>query len=68
MQIDTAKRFTSWQTLKSGKRFSDHNAIIFKVEYSKIPSQCKVIGRLCGIVTTHKFGKDSINSQIQIIL
>ena len=39
MQIDTAKRFTSCHTLKSGKRFSDHNAVVFKVESSKIPSQ-----------------------------
>ena len=39
MQIDTAKQFTPWRTLKSGKRFSDHNAIILKVEYSKIPSK-----------------------------
>ena len=39
MQIDTAKQFTPWRTLKSGKRFSDHNANILKVEYSKIPSQ-----------------------------
>ena len=39
MQIDTAKQFTPWRTLKSGKRFSDHNAIILKVEYGKIPSQ-----------------------------
>ena len=41
MQIDTAKQFTPWHTLKSGKRFSDHNAIILKVEYSKIPSWSK---------------------------
>ena len=41
MQIDTAKQFTSWRTFKSGKRFSDHNAIILKVEYSKIPSRSK---------------------------
>ena len=41
MKIDTAKQFTPWCTLKSGKRFSDHNAIIPKVEYSKIPSQSK---------------------------
>ena len=41
MQIDTAKQFTPWRTLKSGKRFSDHNAIILKVEYSKIPLQSK---------------------------
>ena len=39
MQIDTVKQFTPWRTLKSGKRFSDHNAIILKVEYNKIPSQ-----------------------------
>ena len=41
MQIDTAKQFTPWHTLKSGKRISVHNAIILKVEYSKIPSQSK---------------------------
>ena len=41
MQIDTAKQFTPWRTLKSGKRFSGHNAIILKAEYSKIPSQSK---------------------------
>ena len=35
------KQFTPWRTLKSGKRFSDHNAIILKVEYSKIPRQSK---------------------------
>ena len=31
MQIDTNKQFTSWRTIKSGKRFSDHNAIILKL-------------------------------------
>ena len=36
MQIDTVKQFTPWRTLKRGKRFSDHNAIMLKVEYSKI--------------------------------
>ena len=41
MQIDTVKQFTPWRTLKSGKRFSDHNAIILKGEYSKIPSRSK---------------------------
>ena len=39
MQINTAKQFTPWRTLKSSKRFSDHNASILKVEYNKIPSQ-----------------------------
>ena len=38
MQINNVKQFTPWRTLKSGKRFSDHNAIILKLEYSKIPS------------------------------
>ena len=41
MQIDTVKQSMPWCTLKSGKRFSDHNAITLKVEYSKIPSQSK---------------------------
>ena len=39
MQIDSAKQFTPWCTLKRGKRFSDHNAVILKVEYSEVPSQ-----------------------------
>ena len=25
MPMDTAKQFTPWRTLRSGKRFSDHN-------------------------------------------
>ena len=41
MQIDTNKQFTPWCTIKSSKRFSDHNAIILKLECSKIPSQSK---------------------------
>ena len=41
MQIDTTKQFMPLRILKSGKRFSDHNAIILKVECSKIPSQSK---------------------------
>ena len=68
MQIDTAKQFTPWCTFKSGKLFSDHNTIILKVEYSKIRHRLKVIGRLCGISTTQKVGKDSINSQVQKII
>ena len=36
METDTAKQFMPWCTLKSGKWFSDHNAITLKVEYSKI--------------------------------
>ena len=43
LQIETAKQFTPWCTLKSSKQFSDHiNAIILKVEYSKIPSLSKI--------------------------
>ena len=41
MQIDTNKQFTPWRTIKSGKRFSDHNAIMLKLESNKIPSQSK---------------------------
>ena len=41
MQIDTNKQFTPWRTIKSGKGFSDHNAIILKLECNKIPSQSK---------------------------
>ena len=41
MQIDTNKRFTLWRTIKSGKRFSDHNTIMLKLESNKIPSQAK---------------------------
>ena len=41
MQIATLEHFTSLRTLKSFKRFSDHDAIILNVEYSKIPSQTK---------------------------
>ena len=41
MQIDTNKQFTHWCTIKSGKRFSDHNAIILKLQCNKIPSQSK---------------------------
>ena len=40
-QVDSVKQFTPQRTLKSGKRFSDHNAVILKVECSKIPSQSK---------------------------
>ena len=59
MQIDTAKQFTPWRTLRSGKRFSDHNAIILKVEqrYNKILSESKSDRRLYGISTTQKVGK-----------
>ena len=67
MQIDIAKQFTPWCTLKSGKRFSDHNAVILKVEYNKIPSQSKSDRKLCGISITQKVGKGSINSQVQKI-
>ena len=28
MSIDEQKQFTLWRTLKGGKRFSDHNAIL----------------------------------------
>ena len=41
MLIDTNKQFTPWRTIKSGKRFSDHNAISLKLESNKIPSQSK---------------------------
>ena len=41
MKIDTNKQFTPWRTIKSGKRFSDHSAIILKLESNKIPSQSK---------------------------
>ena len=39
IQTDTNKQFTPWRTIKSGKRCSDHNAIILKLVCSKIPSQ-----------------------------
>ena len=41
MQIDTNKQFTPWLTIKSAKRFSDHGAIILKLECNKIPLQSK---------------------------
>ena len=31
MTIDQQKLFTPWRTLKKGKRFSDHNAILLGV-------------------------------------
>ena len=37
MYIDEDKLFTSWRTLKKGKKFSDHNAIILNL---KITPQC----------------------------
>ena len=37
MQIDTNKQFTPWRTIKSAKRFSDHSAIILKLECNKTP-------------------------------
>ena len=39
MQIYTNKQFMPWHTMKNGKRFSDHNAVILKLECNKIPSQ-----------------------------
>ena len=35
MQIDINKQFTPSRTIKSGKQFSDHNAIMLKLESNK---------------------------------
>ena len=32
MSVDEQKQFTPWRTLKGGKRFSDHNAILLNID------------------------------------
>ena len=32
MSIDEQKQFTPWRTLKGGKRFSHHNAILLNID------------------------------------
>ena len=32
MSIDAQKQFTPWRTLKGGKRFSNHNAILLNID------------------------------------
>ena len=35
LKIDEAKEFTPWKSLKCGKRYSDHNAIIVRMSVNK---------------------------------
>ena len=35
MKIDEAKEFTPWRSLKRGKRYSDHNAILVHLSLNK---------------------------------
>ena len=35
MEIDESKKFTPYRRLKNTKKFSDHNAIIFKMKFPK---------------------------------
>ena len=39
LRIDEKKDFTPWRRLKSGKRFSDHNAMILPMNVNKNPSK-----------------------------
>ena len=35
LKIDEAKEFTLWRSLKCGKRYSDHNAVIVHMSVNK---------------------------------
>ena len=39
LRIDEKKDFTPWRRLKSGKRFSDHNAMLLTMNVNKNPSK-----------------------------
>ena len=66
MQIDTNKQFTPWRTIK--KRFSDHNAIMLKLESNKIPSQSKNKRETVWNFNHTKVGKGSRKSQVLIVV
>ena len=68
MQIDTNKQFTPWRTIKSGKRFSDHNAIMLKLGVTRFHHSPKINERLYGILTTQKVEKGSRKSQVLIVV
>ena len=63
MTIDKGKAFTPWRNFQRGKRFTDHNAISFELQWEGPKVMTSAIGTWSGIFMVIRDGKSFVSSK-----